>query len=161
MIREEKLIAAAREITGDASIAHVAVVLPHGAIGEQVAGTVIGGLLGSAGGFKGMNLGTTVGEFGTRIGQDLAEKFPAYLLGASPSQLYLFGLHDQGLLHSTRDMKLVHTWNRDDISVSDKQEGISHHVTITSNDGSALTLEGKMTNTGLPELLRAVNSVHE
>ncbi len=161
MLREERLIEAARNLAEDDQVAQVAVVLPLGAIGQQVAGTVVGGLLGSADGMKGIDLGTAIGEAGTRLGQKLTKEFPAYTLGASPNRLYLFGLHSQGILHDTRGMQLLHTWDRSTISVTDKQVGISHHVTVTSDDGSSLTMEGKMLNTGLPELLKTLNSVHE
>lgn len=161
MLGEEKLIAASRELSGDNQVSQVAVVLPFGAIGKQVAGAAIGGLLGSTDGWQGADVGTSIGEFGTRLGQNLTEEFPSYVLALSPSHLYLLGLHNQGILHRTGGIKLVHAWERSAISITDRQVGISHHVTISTSDGASLTLEGKMTNTGLPDLLKTLGSTHE
>lgn len=161
MIGKEKLIEAARQLSNDKTINKVAVVLPPGAIGEQIAATALGGLAGGVDGFNGANWGTAIGEFGTRAVQDLTHKFPAYILAASPQKLYLLGLHDQGMMHHTKDMQLVQSWERDKISVTDLQDGVSHHVTITSQDGSSVTLEAKMLNSGLPEMLKLLGSVRQ
>lgn len=163
MLGGDKLLAAVQELVPGGGISQVAFVLPQGAIAEQVSGTLIGGAVGAAaGGGQGLDDGSVIGMVGVRLGQHFLSQYPAYVLGLSTDKIYLFGAHQQGIARRSKGLEFVTSWDRNSVTISDKQVGISHHVTISPTDGGEpLTLEGKALNTGLPEFLKAAGSVHQ
>jgi hypothetical protein len=97
--KEEKLMAAATEATGDDNITDVAVLQPKGTAAATGAGAAAGSLAG--GGATGSNWGSAFGATGGAaagkalmgIGKDLP---PRICVAISPSEVYLFGMKTHG-----------------------------------------------------------------
>ena len=97
--KEEKLMAAAIEATGDDSISDVAVLQPKGTAAATGAGAAAGSLAG--GGATGSNWGSAFGATGGAaagkallgMGKDLP---PRICVAISPSEVYLFGMKTHG-----------------------------------------------------------------
>jgi hypothetical protein len=97
--KEEKLMAAAIEATGDDSISDVAVLQPKGTAAATGAGAAAGSLVG--GGATGSNWGSAFGATGGAaagkallgMGKDLP---PRICVAISPNEEYLFGMKAHG-----------------------------------------------------------------
>lgn len=97
--REEKLMKAVIEATGDSSISDVAEFHPKGTAGAAAAGAAAGSLAGGAatdsnwGKGLGASAGATAGKVLMGVGQDLP---PRIAVAVSPTEVYLFGMKAYG-----------------------------------------------------------------
>ena len=97
--REEKLMKAAVEATGDTTISDVAEFHPKGTAGATAAGAAAGSLAGGAatdsnwGSSFGASGGAAAGKILVGVGKDLP---PRIAVAISPSEVYLFGMKAYG-----------------------------------------------------------------
>lgn len=106
MSHEEKLLAAAREVTGDAAINDVAEFQPKGSAGAMSAAALAGSAAGGAVGGDGWGeaIGRTIGTTGAITAADygvakLRDLPPQVAVAISPTEVYLLGMPKIGVAH--------------------------------------------------------------
>ncbi len=139
MSLESKLLAAAKDATGDDTIIDVAEFMPKGSMGASIAGAAAGGLVGggaTGGNDWGQAIGAAGGMAAGRAAVGLGRDLPPYIcVATSPDTVYLLGMKSQ---FHTKNMDLLAQISRDQLGVEVHQRASVRTVVLED-----LTTENK------------------